>query len=179
MKIYTSEEFINMLDLSIDDDDNYNFDFNDEIVNIEEIDDIDMYDIDVTGNHLYYSNDILTHNSAVGTTDANNDSVSDSLGTVMTADFIVFLLQTEQMKEENLISCKVTKNRFNGRTDQWNMEIDYNKMRFSDTLVDTTLSKETEVELDNIIEEQRKNDMKIVKEHDMKDDFDIMSELGL
>lgn len=63
---------------------------------------------------------------------ADNSNVSDSIGTVMTADYMLFLLQDEEMKEKKEIICKVTKNRFNGRTDTWLMNIDYDKMRFSD-----------------------------------------------
>lgn len=67
--------------------------------------------------------------------DADNSNVSDSMGTVMTADFMMFLLQNEQMKEQKEIVCKVTKNRFAGRTDTWMMNIDYEHMRFSDMLI--------------------------------------------
>lgn len=67
--------------------------------------------------------------------DADNSNVSDSIGSVMTADFIMFLLQNEEMKEKKEIICKVTKNRFAGRTDVWMMNIDYEKMRFSDMLI--------------------------------------------
>jgi replicative DNA helicase len=67
--------------------------------------------------------------------DADNSNVSDSLGSVMTADFIMFLLQNDEMKARKEIIAKVTKNRFNGRTDTWMMSIDYEKMRFADMLI--------------------------------------------
>jgi len=67
--------------------------------------------------------------------DADNANVSDSMGTVMTADFLMFLLQNEEMKERKEIVCKVTKNRFAGRTDTWMMNIDYEHMRFHDMLI--------------------------------------------
>jgi replicative DNA helicase len=67
--------------------------------------------------------------------EADNSNVSDSMGTVMTADFLMFLLQNEEMKERKEIVCKVTKNRFAGRTDTWLMNIDYEHMRFSDMLI--------------------------------------------
>lgn len=67
--------------------------------------------------------------------DADNSAVSDSMGSVMTADFMLFLLQNEEMKERKEIVCKVTKNRFAGRTDTWLMNIDYEHMRFNDMLV--------------------------------------------
>lgn len=67
--------------------------------------------------------------------EADNSNVSDSMGTVMTADFMLFLLQNEEMKERKEIVCKVTKNRFAGRTDTWMMNIDYDHMRFHDMLI--------------------------------------------
>jgi replicative DNA helicase len=67
--------------------------------------------------------------------DADNSNVSDSMGTVMTADFLMFLLQNEEMKERKEIVCKVTKNRFAGRTDTWLMNIDYEHMRFHDMVI--------------------------------------------
>jgi replicative DNA helicase len=67
--------------------------------------------------------------------EADNSNVSDSMGTVMTADFMLFLLQNEEMKEKKEIVCKITKNRFAGRTDTWLMNIDYEHMRFADMLI--------------------------------------------
>lgn len=72
---------------------------------------------------------------AVGATDADNSSISDSLGTAMTADFMLFLLQDEEMKTRGEIILKCTKNRFTGRTDTWLMNIDYEHMRFNDMLL--------------------------------------------
>ena len=77
--------------------------------------------------------------------DADNSNVSDSMGTVMTADFLMFLLQNEEMKEKKEIVCKVTKNRFNGRTDTWMMGIDYEYMRFNDLLVQGQAMNDLEV----------------------------------
>lgn len=77
----------------------------------------------------------LNRGATNNTEDADNSAVSDSMGTVMTADFMLFLLQNEEMKEAGEIVCKCTKNRFAGRTDTWMMNIDYTKMRFNDMLV--------------------------------------------
>lgn len=73
--------------------------------------------------------------SGTNSLQADNSAVADSIGTVQTADFLCFLLQTEELKERNEIVFKITKNRFNGRTDSFNMNIDYTKMRFKDLLV--------------------------------------------
>lgn len=72
---------------------------------------------------------------ATNNTDADNASVSDSYGTVMTADFMMFLLQTEEMKSNGDIIAKITKNRFSGRTESFPMKVDYNYMRFYDVEV--------------------------------------------
>ena len=81
---------------------------------------------------------------AVGNLDADNAAVSDSMGAVMTADFMLFLLQTEEMKAEKNIICKITKNRFCGITDTWTMGIDYEKMRFQELIVNDVKAEQLE-----------------------------------
>jgi len=75
---------------------------------------------------------------ATNTTEGDNTNVSDSLGTVMIADWMLFLLQNEELKAKKEIVCKVTKNRFNGRTDTWPMGVDYEHMRFNDMVIQDT-----------------------------------------
>lgn len=74
----------------------------------------------------------LNRGATNNTEDADNANVSDSLGTVMTADFMLFLLQNEEMKEREEIIFKITKNRLAGVTDTWMMNIDYTFMRFQE-----------------------------------------------
>lgn len=72
---------------------------------------------------------------AVNKTDGvDNSAVSDSLGTSMTADFMLFCLQNEDMKQKSEMLFKVTKNRYTGITDKFMMNVDYQKMRFSELL---------------------------------------------
>lgn len=179
--------------------------FDDEIVEITDIGEHDCIDIDVSGNKLFYANDILTHNSAVNSTEADNAAISDSLGSAMVADFILFLLQNEEMKANQEICFKVTKNRFNGRTDTFLMNIDYEKMRFSDMLVQgalddvpfnsntgkiddfgiVTSEKQTKAETfaEQEVKDIEKESWKAIKEHDKREKFDstddILRELGL
>jgi hypothetical protein len=130
------DEFIELLDHNDSLEQYSDIDFDDEIVDIEEYGETEVIDFNVSGDKLFYANNILTHNSATNNIDeADNSNVSDSMGTVMTADFMMFLLQNEEMKEKQEIVCKVTKNRFAGRTDTWMMNIDYEHMRFNDMLV--------------------------------------------
>ncbi len=106
--------------------------------------------------------------SAVNDVEASNDSVSDSIGTVQTADFMVFLLQNEMMKEEKIIKCKVTKNRFTGRTDSWDMSIDYEHMRFHDMLVQDGSSLMTDTEAESLIGEDKIANLNIIKAENKK-----------
>lgn len=87
--------------------------------------------------------------SAINQTDGvDNSNLADSIGTSMTADFILFLLSNDEMKAKSQMVMKVTKNRFNGVTDQWLMDVDYPKMRFSDHIGvnDTTFASSEEKE---------------------------------
>lgn len=69
--------------------------------------------------------------------EVDNSAISDSMGTAMTADFMLFLLQNEEMKINKQMVLKCTKNRYNGRTDTWMMGIDYEHMRFNDVLTES------------------------------------------
>lgn len=71
--------------------------------------------------------------------DVDNSSISDSMGTAMTADFMLFLLQNEDMKERKEFVLKCTKNRYTGRTDTWMMNIDYEHMRFYDMITENSV----------------------------------------
>lgn len=69
--------------------------------------------------------------SAVNKTDeVDNSAIADSMGTAMTADMILMILQSEEMKEKAEVVIKITKNRYTGKTDTFMMGIDYDHMRF-------------------------------------------------
>lgn len=86
---------------------------------------------------------------SIANLEADNSNVSDSIGTVMTADFMLFLLQNEQMKENKEMVLKCTKNRFTGRTDTWMMKVDYEHMRFSDILLESAADFIKEIKSQN------------------------------
>jgi hypothetical protein len=79
-----------------------NIDFDDEIVEIEELDEMELIDITVTRDNLFYANGILTKNS---------------YGIPATADFMLLLTRTEELDEMQQISCKVLKNRYRNSYD--------------------------------------------------------------
>ena len=94
--------------------------------------------------------------------EADNSNISDSMGTAMTADFMLFLLQDEEMKERGEIVLKCTKNRFSGRTDTWLMNVDYEHMRFNDMITQDAVSDLT-------------NDLVAGANTDLDDDFGIIT----
>lgn len=98
--------------------------------------------------------------------EADNSNVSDSMGSVMTADFLMFLLQNEEMKEKKEIVCKVTKNRFAGRTDTWMMNIDYEHMRFSDMLIQNAGTEMSNIDITDTLGLNKEN---------IDDDFGIIT----
>lgn len=154
-RVLTTEEFIELLEHNEELDTCKNIYFNDEIIEIEEIGEEETIDFNVSGDHLFYANGILTHNSAVNSTEADNSNVSDSLGSVQTADFLLFLLQTPEMKENKEIVFKITKNRYTGRTDTWIMNIDYTHMRFSDIITENSVEHQNIIK--NMIESKQED----------------------
>lgn len=140
-RFLTFDEFMELLDHNIDIENFNDIDFEDEIIDIIDLnEEIDMIDFNVSGNKLFFANNLLTHNSAVNNVDnTDNSAISDSLGTAMTADFMLFLLQNEEMKVRKEFVLKCTKNRYTGRTDTWMMNIDYEHMRFHDMVTENSI----------------------------------------
>jgi len=105
-----------------------------KIVSIEEVGEVDMIDIEVTGNRLFYANDILTHNSGYGNSDVELTDTSESFGLPATADLMFALISTEEMEQLNQIMIKQLKNRYNDPTiyKKFVVGIDRAKMRLYD-----------------------------------------------
>jgi hypothetical protein len=71
--------------------------YDDEIVSIEEVGEMETVDISVTGDELFYCNDVLTKNS---------------MGITHTADAIFALISTEELQSLNQLMIKQLKNRW-------------------------------------------------------------------
>lgn len=102
-----------------------------KILKIEEIDEREMIDIEVSGNHLFYANNILTHNSS---SDVEITDTSESWGLPATADFLVALISTEELEGLNQIMIKQLKNRYGDKSilKRFVVGIDRAKMRLYD-----------------------------------------------
>lgn len=105
--------------------------------------------------------------SAVNNLESSNDSVSDSLGTVMTADFLLFLLQTDEMKQNGEIIAKITKNRYTGKTETFPLNVNYELMRFEDP--DIPKSLEARKELKEQFDFNAESCEKLLEEHNAKE----------
>lgn len=99
-----------------------NIDYNDEIVAIEDMGILDTIDISVSGDNLFYCNNILTKNS---------------FGLPATADFMFALVSSEELEELNQIIVKQLKNRYNdpGYFKRFVIGIDRAKMKLYDVEV--------------------------------------------
>lgn len=84
----------------------------DKITKIEYVGDLPTVDIQVSGDNLFYANDILTHNSGFNESDPKLDSLSESVGVAATADFIMGLWQDDEDIEFQTIHAGIMKNRF-------------------------------------------------------------------
>lgn len=118
----------------------------------------------------------LNRGSINKTEGVDNSAVSDSLGTSMTADFMLFCLQNEEMKQKCEMLFKVTKNRYTGITDTFMMNVDYQKMRFVELVENTNCDESSLVNFSSI--EQKQNAESVSKREisiNNKNDYDIMS----
>ena len=96
-----------------------NINYNDEIVEIEDIGELETIDVSVSGDNLFYCNNVLTKNS---------------FGLPATADFMFALISTEELEKHNQIKVKQLKNRYNDPVKNRNfvVGIDRAKMKLYD-----------------------------------------------
>lgn len=93
--------------------------YNDEIVSVEELGILDTIDISVSGDNLFYCNNILTKNS---------------FGLPATADLMFALVSNEELEQLNQIIVKQLKNRYNdvGFYKRFIIGVDRSKMKLYD-----------------------------------------------
>ena len=127
----------------------------------------------------------LNRTSVNKTEGVDNSAISDSLGTAMTADLMMFILQNESMKEKSEVLVKFTKNRYTGMTDSFMLNVDYQKMRFSDVIDGADFKtfddkQNAEQFAKQEIRQVHKQDVQIMKESDKKMSADdILSMIGI
>lgn len=100
----------------------------DEIVSIEECDEEKTLDIQVSGDNLFFANDILTHNCGVNNMESDMTTVSESMGLPATADAMFDISQTEEDKELGIVRLGMMKNRFGPNFGKVALRIDWNTL---------------------------------------------------
>ena len=123
-------------------------DYNDEIVEIEFLGELETIDISVTGDSLFYCNDILTKNS---------------IGLASTADLICSLWREEEDIELGIINMGLQKNRFGPNFGSAAFKCNYNTLTLKETNKDyfeedgpstESVVKGAENALNNLINEE-------------------------
>ena len=106
----------------------------DEILEINAIGEIETLDISVSGNNLFFANDILTHNSGASDSDADMSDIAESFGVAATADLAIALINTDELETLGQLMIKQLKNRYNDVTKnkKFLVGIDRSKMRLFD-----------------------------------------------
>ncbi len=83
----------------------------DEIVSIELVGEMDTIDITVEDTHMFFANDIYTHNSAINESKFDLKVISESLGKAQTADVILGLGRSDEDKAARRAFLLCLKNR--------------------------------------------------------------------
>lgn len=83
----------------------------DEIVSIEFIGEEDTIDITVDGTHMFYGNDIYTHNSSISAEIVTNDQMGGSIKKAQIGHVVISIAKTLAQKESGLATMALLKSR--------------------------------------------------------------------
>ncbi len=83
----------------------------DEIESIELIGEEDTVDISVEDTHMFFANDIYTHNSSISSEVVTTDQMGGSIKKAQVGHVIITVAKTLQQKEMNLATIAITKSR--------------------------------------------------------------------
>lgn len=84
----------------------------DEIVDIKLVGEEETVDITVDDTHMFFANDVYSHNSAIDSDVIEADKIADSYAKVMNADFIMSWSRKAKDKLNNTARAHIMKNRF-------------------------------------------------------------------
>jgi hypothetical protein len=109
------------------------FEIKDEIESIEYIGEEDTIDIDVSGNRLFYANDILVHNSSIDEVEFDHSHISGGLSKIQTADNVIGIFSSRAMRERGRVQVQFMKTRSsNGIGQKVDLAFDIESLRISD-----------------------------------------------
>lgn len=104
-----------------------------EIVSIEYIGMKDTIDIDVDGDHLFYANGILTHNSSVEEVEYGNQHIAGGISKINTADNVIGIFTSRAMREQGRYQLQLMKTRnSSGVGQKIDLAFDVDTLRITD-----------------------------------------------
>lgn len=83
----------------------------DEIVEITELGYEDTIDIETDGNHLFFANNLLTHNSSVEEIEFDHSHISGGISKINTADNLFGIFTSRAMRERGRYQLQLMKTR--------------------------------------------------------------------
>jgi hypothetical protein len=128
----------------------------DEIESIELLGERDTIDITVDNTHMFYANDIYTHNSALEEDVIEADKIAESYAKVMVADFVVSLSRKMADKISGTGRWHVIKNRFGPDGLTFPSKMNMSTARIDIYAENTVLGKEAKQMMQNEEEVVRK-----------------------
>jgi len=105
----------------------------DEIVSIKKIGSKTTVDIEVDGDHLFYCNGILTHNSAAGdVSDVTEESIQGGISKIQSADNVLAFIPSSGARDVGLLKAKWLKSRDSGAVGKYiTFSIDWSTLSFN------------------------------------------------
>lgn len=109
------------------------FEIEDEIESIEYIGEEDTIDIDVSGNRLFYANDVLVHNSSVDEVEFDHSHIAGGLSKIQTADNVIGIFSSRAMRERGRVQIQFMKTRSSSGVGQKvDLHLDIDTLRIRD-----------------------------------------------
>ena len=105
----------------------------DEIIEIKEVGYEDTIDIETDGNHLFFANDILTHNSSVDEIEFDHSHISGGISKINTADNVFGIFTSRSMRERGRYQIQLMKTRSSSGVGQKvDLDFDIESLRILD-----------------------------------------------
>lgn len=132
----------------------------DEIESIEYMGEQDTIDIDVSDNHLFWANDILTHNSSVQEQEHDHSMIAGGISKIQTADNVISIFASAAMKERGQYQIQFLKTRSSsGVGSKVYLGFDPNTLRIFDLDDDAAAAANNTNGADVFTELRRKNNV--------------------
>jgi len=131
----------------------------DEIQSIELIGDTELMDITLEDTHMFYANDIYTHNCGANEDVVQAHNIADSYRKIMTADVVISVSRKTSDKSKGTARFHIMKNRFgaDGLTFPAKMNTSCGDIELFDP------NSQDGIELQNLMGEDSEEETNIVK----------------